>query len=68
MRLPLSRWLRLTLPRRLRLTWLRVKLRLCLPLPFSQAICFEGIVAGAYATETGNEVSRPTLEFTSLVV
>ena len=32
------------------------------------AVCFEGSVAGVNATETGNEVSQPTLEFTSLVI
>ena len=32
------------------------------------ADCFEGSVAGVNATETGNEVSQPTLEFTSLII
>ena len=32
------------------------------------AVCFEGSVAGANATLTGNEVSQPTLEFTSLII
>ena len=30
------------------------------------AVCFEGSVAGVNATETGNEVSQPKLEFTPL--
>ena len=30
--------------------------------------CFEGSVADVNTTETGNEVSQPTLEFTLLVI
>ena len=32
------------------------------------AICFESRVAGLDTTETGNEVSQPTLQFTSLLI
>ena len=38
----------------------------CLCSAAAWAVCFEGSVAGVNATETGNEVSQPTLEFTSL--
>ena len=31
-------------------------------------VSFEGLVAGLDATETGNELSQPTFEFTSLFV
>ena len=33
---------------------------------FRWAVCFEGSVTGVNATDTGNEVSQPTLEFTPL--
>ena len=38
----------------------------CLCSAAAWAVCFEGIVAVVNATETGNEVSQPTLEFTPL--
>ena len=39
----------------------------CLCSAVAWAVSFEGSVAGVNATETGNEVSQPTLEFTCLV-
>ena len=36
--------------------------------PAALAVCFEGSVAGLDATETGNELSQPTFEFTSLAI
>ena len=38
----------------------------CLCSAAAWAVCFEGSVAGVNATETGNVVSQPTLEFTPL--
>ena len=40
----------------------------CLCSAASPAFCFKDRVAGVNATETGNELSQPTLEFTSLVI
>ena len=40
----------------------------CLCSAAAWAVCFEASVAGVNATETGNEVSQPTLEFTPLVI
>ena len=40
----------------------------CLCSAASWAVCFEGSVAGVKATQTGNEVSQPALEFTSLFI
>ena len=40
----------------------------CLCSAAAWAVCFEGSVAGVNATETGNEVSPPALELTSLAI
>ena len=40
----------------------------CLCSAAAWAVRFEGSVAGVNATETGNEVSQPTLQLASLVM
>ena len=40
----------------------------CLCSTGAWAVCFESSVAGMNSTEIGNEVSKPTLEFTRLVL
>ena len=50
---------------------LKFKLRdftLCLCFAAAWAVCFEGSVTGVNATDTRNEVSQPTIEFTPLMM